>query len=159
MDEKETKIKKIVWIIISIIIALLIIIITYSIIKNQKTEKYLKSNGYKSTVDKIYKKEKETDTSTIIYTYNLNEKSFTKTEEIIKESTKEMITITNKNNIIRINYTYKDLDGCFLIQEGITEKEKYECNVIKRNKNSCKLRCEQMLKYINEFKKESKKIN
>ena len=155
---EEKKIKKIVWTSIILLVILLISIIAYTILKNQKVEKQLQKNGYEKTEEKIYKKETKTDTSYIIYTYNINEKAFTKTEEKKEEETKESITITNKNNVTKIDYTYKDLNGCFLIQDGTVRNKKYECNVIKRNKKSCNIKCEVMLKYINDFQKELKKL-
>lgn len=150
-EENKRKIKMII-IIISLIIIATISIIIYNTNNSKKIENKLIKEKYEKITDKIYNKTIENGDTEITYTYNINNKEFSKTIN----SQNENINLLYTNNNIRINYSYSDKFGCRITQRGTYTEKDFNCSIIKKI-GSCKSKCDVMFKQAKQFTKELKK--
>lgn len=160
MENKNT-IKKAI-IIVVIIIFLLIVagvlaLVTIPKMKQNKIKEYLTKNEYKLTDDNIYLKQTQENTDTTKYKYDIKNNYFSKYITNNRDNYQETVSINYKNDNIDIYYSYNEIGGCKLIQEGTYKDDNFKCNVISKN-NNCNIKCDTMLEYTKEFKKEYENI-
>lgn len=146
--------RNIILLIIMIIIIIICSIFGYKYFKEKTIKNKLKKDQFEEITKKIYFKNVHIDNKEIGYTYNLNENKFSKTIENNNYNIKEITSINEENNSISIIYSYYD-DTCTINQSGVYKNNNFKCSITNRT-NKCKTKCDNMLQYINEFKKEIK---
>lgn len=142
-------------ILIIFIIIIICSIFGYKYFKQNIIKNKLEKDGFEEITEKIYLKRTTIDNNEVGYTYNLNNNNFSKAIENKDDNTREIISITKDNNVIKIIYSYKD-SLCTIDQEGSYINNNFKCEIANRT-NHCETKCDVMLKYINEFQKEAKK--
>lgn len=157
-DKNYENIKKRTIIIFLIIFTTICVAIVYNLNKTNLLKKKLKKEKYTEISKNIFSKDINTTNTETNYTYNFNLNIFEKYISNKDNEKRETIGLIYKNNIIDISYTYKDTNGCKLVQTGTYDKKNYKCNIVSK-RGDCKSKCDIILKEAKTFFKEKNIIS
>ena len=157
MEKKIKTIRNIIIVIVSIIIIAITYTFFYNSNKTKRIINILKKEKYEDISNNEYYKKINNNNSTIEYSYNTNENTFSKYISKIENQTRQKINLIYNGKKIEIYYDYQDTKGCRLTQEATYNFKNYKCEVLSNNGN-CNSKCDIMLKEAKEFYKEQKEL-
>jgi hypothetical protein len=162
VDENKNKtIARIVAFVGIISIIAVIIFIMIFIINNNAKEKnilnYLKKEKYTQSIKNLYSKTLKNNHGQIKYSYNFAINTFKKSIVYNGNNFQEQVILSYNEKYIKVDYFYSS-NVCSLIQNATQTNDEFTCNVNKKV-GPCKIRCDVIKKYINNFTKETKTLD